>query len=126
DPKGQQLVVGYDYRDRLTSNTYSNVANPTLDFQVQSITYGYDDNSNPTSAQVVKRVGGAVVTEDCTYTYDALDRLETSTNYDNKTIAYTYDRQGNRRTVTDPDGRVTSYTYDQRNRVQTVTTDAGT
>ncbi len=49
------------YLDRLETVTYSQHTTPDLDFQMQSITYGYDENSNMTSVAEVKRVGGADV-----------------------------------------------------------------
>ena len=126
DPMGQRVDLTYDYLDRLETRAYSNHVNPNLDYQPQSIVYGYDDNSNLASVTEVKQVQGANVTESYAYEYDQLDRLVQATNYDSKTIAYTYDRQGNRLSVTDPDAITTNYTYDERNRLKTATTEAGT
>src|SRR5208337_14854 len=64
-------------------------------------------------------------TEQYVYSFDALDRLITSTNYDNKTISYTYAMNGNKTSLTDPDGITTLYTYDAQNRLTTVTTESG-
>jgi RHS repeat-associated protein len=126
DALGQRVDLAYDYLDRLNTKTYTNHAQPNLDYQMQSITFTYDGNSNMLTAEEVKRVGGANITESYNYTFDKLDRLEQVTNYDNKTIRYSYDRQGNRRSVTDPDGITTTYGYDARNRLTTAITESGT
>ncbi len=125
DARGQKVDSTYDYRNRQETQTFSSFADPGLDFQPLFFGYTYDGNGNLTKVREVKRVAGAGVTEVCLYAYDALDRLLSTTNYDNKTIAYTYDNQGNRTSVTDPDGRTTNYAYDQRNRLTTVVTAAG-
>lgn len=125
DALGQQVAFTYDYLDRLVRKDYSHHTHPDLAFQIQSIRYQYDGNGNITQIDEVKRVGGANVTETSVKVYDALDRLERTTNYDNKTVAYTYDKQGNRTGVTDPDGRTSTYEYDPRNRLVRATTETG-
>jgi RHS repeat-associated protein len=125
DALGQETDLTFDYLDREATRTYKNYADPSLDFQMQSITTSYDGNGNVTAVKEVKSVGGAAVTENCVYTYDALDRMESTTNYDGKTVLYSYDKQGNKKSITDPDGVVTSYDYDSRNRVITAHTNAG-
>ena len=143
DANDQVVDMDFDYLDRLTTTTYSNQTNPTLDFQMQAIEYTYDGNSNMTDVVETKRVDGVNISEVYTYEYDHLDRLTTVTNYDGKTIAYTYDLQGNRLSVTDPDGDpstaptvanpnrmpnmqfTTIYEYDDRNRLHVATTNSG-
>jgi YD repeat-containing protein len=126
DANSQRVESIYDYRDRLRSVTYSNHLNPNLDYQMQSLTYEYDANNNPITKTEVKRVGGTNITETYNYIYDKLDRLQSSTNYDNKTIQYQYDKQGNRTQIIDPDGIITRYNYDQRNRLIAAITEDGT
>jgi len=53
----------YDYLNRLVDETFFSYADPTLDYQMKSITYGYDGNSNMTAVTESKSVGGHVVTE---------------------------------------------------------------
>jgi RHS repeat-associated protein len=130
DPRGQRIEHTHDHLDRLVRQSYSNHAAPGLDYQVQSIETTYDGNGNVTTRSERKRVAGADVVELSVMSFDALDRLESSTRFDRgdavgKRIAYTYDVQGNRLSVTDPDGFSTFYSYDARNRLATVTTQAG-
>ena len=118
----------YDYLDRLETKTYSKHIGD-LDFQMQSIVYAYDGNSNIKSITEVKKLAGADVTETTIQTYDPLDRVQTNTHQDyddssGKKIEYDYDIQGNRTAVIDPDGIKTAYTYDARNRLSTATTEA--
>jgi RHS repeat-associated protein len=128
DPKGQVTTMVYDFRDRLTAQTFSG-GDLSLDFQPLSFTFAYDNNDNLTSVQESKLVHGAAVNEQYAYTFDALDRL-TRTDYTDGTvvkgITYAYDRAGNRTAVVDPDKIRTGYTYDARNRLQTVTTESAT
>jgi RHS repeat-associated protein len=128
DARGQRVETTYDYLDRQGTITYSNHAEPGLDFQMQSITYTYDGNSNVATINEVKRVGGVDVWEVTIQTYDPLDRLQTRihSDYDDpvgKTIAYDYDIQGNRVAVVDPDLIKSTYTYDVRNRLKEVETE---
>jgi YD repeat-containing protein len=130
DARGQRVAMTHDCLDRLETKTYSQHAEPGLDFQMQSIAYTYDGNGNVLSITEVKQLGGTNLTEHTDQTYDPLDRLQTKTRFDHddpvgKRIEYDYDVQGNRSSVVDPDGIVTTYTYDARNRLDTATTTAG-
>src|SRR5262249_736321 len=109
DAKGQRMDMTYDYLDRLQRTTYSLASDPNVDFQPLTVSYSYDDNGNLISNTEVKHVGGTSVSEISTRRYDHLDRMVSSTNYDNKTITYVYDVQGNRTSVTDPDSITTTY-----------------
>ncbi len=138
----QQEAMTYDYLDRLVMKQFSHHAEPQLDFQMQSISYVYDDNSNVTCIIERKQKGGSSggVLELTLNTYDPLDRIQTRRHLDyddailprepclsdaGKLIQYDYDVQGNRLRVIDPDNKTTTYTHDARNRLETVTTEAG-
>jgi RHS repeat-associated protein len=123
--ESQRIDITYDYLDREVLRTFSHYAEAGLDFQMKSITTTPDPNGNVVAVSEVKTVGGKDVTENYAYTYDALDRIESATNYEAKKVQYTYDKQGNKKSVTDPDGITTSYDYDARNRVITAHTAAG-
>lgn len=56
-----------------------------------------------------------------TYTYDAGDRVATSTRPDGRVTAYTYDDTPSRiQAITDTDGRTAAYTYDASDRLVTI------
>ncbi len=84
--------------------------------KLKQYTYGYDNNRNITSQNDSGTSFG--------YTYDALNRIKTSTQF-NET--YTYDQRDNRRSLTSnrvPEIPTTaSYQYDTRNRLKAVTED---
>jgi RHS repeat-associated protein len=119
-PNGGGIV--FDHLNRPTDVVYNNAVNANLPFQMQEIQYSYDGNGNLKEVDETKLDrNGKVIIEPCTYVFDAMDRLQSTTNYDDKTIEYTYDRQGNRTSITDPDQLTTTYEYDARNRLMTVT-----
>jgi RHS repeat-associated protein len=116
-PDGTVASYDYDRADRLTSVVVRKVGADLL-----SYTYAYGANGNRTSQ--VESNGGS--SETTTYTYDDLDRLETVTYPDGRTVAYEYDAIGNRKTETerDPGGAVISRkvaVFDRVNRLSTVT-----
>jgi RHS repeat-associated protein len=100
-PNGVGKTYGYDKADRLRS-----IVNASGATAISSYAYGYDKNGNRLSQVEVN--GG--LTETTTYTYDALNRLETiaypadSSFPNGRVVAYGYDRVGNRtsETTTDP------------------------
>jgi RHS repeat-associated protein len=101
-PNGVTATHGYDKADRLTSLVNAKAASV-----VSSYGYTYDGNGNRKSQSEAN--GGT--TEATTYTYDALDRLET----------VTYPGDG-----TFPNGRVVSYGYDAvGNRIRETEKDSG-
>ena len=101
----------YDSRDRLIRE-----AKP--DGSV--LEYTYDLNGNKTSVTVTP-AGGSPRT--VSYTYDALNRLETVVD-EHGTTTYTYDAVGNRASVTQANGVETRYTYDALNRLLLLTSRA--
>lgn len=79
----------------------------------------YDNNGN------LKQVRDAE-SKNTYFGYDALDRLETTTNELNNTSTTTYDAQDNITSVTDLRGLVTGYTYDGlANRTEQNSPDTG-
>jgi len=56
-----------------------------------------------------------------TNTYDALNRLTSSTNHLGQMVDYAYDPASNRIALTYPDGRTVRYEVDANNRVNRVT-----
>ncbi|MFD2115279.1 hypothetical protein ACFSTH_07130 [Paenibacillus yanchengensis] len=79
--------------------------------------------SNITNRQATKQ---SEVMEDNTFTYDALNRIATSTLIDE---SYTYDKRGNRQTLateaTPLDSLNSDYAYDEWDRLTKVTTEEG-
>jgi YD repeat-containing protein len=77
------------------------------------LVYGYDLNGNKISLTVTLPDGREQLT---TYTYDALNRLETVSNETGVT-GYGYDAVGNRTHVMHPNGSSQAYRYDDLNRL---------
>jgi RHS repeat-associated protein len=100
-PNGTKRAYLYDKADRALSIVTTKGG--TL---VSSVAYTYDDNGNRLTQVQVN--GGAA--ETTSYTYDALNRLETTTypadagHVNGRAVTYGYDHAGNRKTetVTDP------------------------
>jgi RHS repeat-associated protein len=74
--------------------------------------YTYDLNGNRTS--MIDPTGLT------TYTYDALNRLNSITNNKGQTTSFTYDALGRRTSMTHANGVVTSYTYDAASQLLTL------
>jgi RHS repeat-associated protein len=136
DARKQEVILTYDWLDRLISRTYSKHSekNPAtgepLRFQPIKFSYEYDGNGNPTNIVEEKQFLAGTVSERTEMSYDSLDRMRSRTRFDHdasagRKIEYAYDAQGNRTEVVDPDGRKTKYTFDERNRLSTATTEFG-
>ena len=83
----------------------------------------YDDSSNLLSTTTTQD-GTTTTTSN---TYDAFNRLVTSTDENGNTATHTYDARGNKTQTTDAQGRVTKYTYSPSNKLlQTEYPDATT
>ncbi len=116
-PDGTVTSYDYDRADRLTSVVVQKDGAALIFYA-----YTYDANGNRLTQ--VESNGGPP--ETTTYTYDALDRLETVTYPDGRSVAYGYDKVGNRTAETEWDaaGVVVSEkvaAFDQANRLSTVT-----
>jgi RHS repeat-associated protein len=116
-PDGTVTSYDYDGGDRLKSVLVRKGGTALL-----SYAYTYDGNGNRKTQVEVN--GGSP--ETTTYTYDALNRLETVTYADGRNVAYGYDLVGNRTSETeqDPTGVVVSHktaVFDSVNRLSTVT-----
>ncbi len=89
-------------------------ANQTTDYMA------YDGNGNLEQVQDPEQNNSA-------FTYDALERLKTSTDALLGVTSNSYDAQDNLTSVTDPRGLITRYTFDGLgNRTQLVSPDTGT
>ncbi|HEY8766743.1 MAG TPA: RHS repeat-associated core domain-containing protein [Dehalococcoidia bacterium] len=133
----------YDASDRLTSAT---------DALGHKTTYSYDANGNLTTvtganrqtvgnpesgtAQCGAKLTGNNVDDDSDgfiddgcpstiYTYDALNRLQSTTDALAHVTTYTYDAASNLRTMTDPRGIVLTYTPDVLNRMHIMASSTG-
>ena len=127
-PNPNQTISTFDYdaADRMTFIQHQGPSGT-----ISSYEYAYDDNGNRVT-QVETNAGR---TEQTTYTYDLVNRLETvdypadATFPNGRNVAYTYDLAGNRETdvETDPDTSASlkrlTYAYDAINRLNTITDD---
>jgi RHS repeat-associated protein len=109
------VATAKDALNQTTTNTY-NTAN-----DVSNIAYA----DSKSVAQTFDGVGNRLTMTDwlgtSTWTYDALNRVTSATDYNNKTVSYGYDEVGNLTTLTYPGSKVVTYTYDDARRLKTVT-----
>jgi len=56
-----------------------------------------------------------------TYQYDDMQRLNSTTDSNDKTVSYEYDILGRKTSITTPDNITTNYTYDVMDRLAKVT-----
>ncbi|MEN6324628.1 MAG: RHS repeat-associated core domain-containing protein [Syntrophomonas sp.] len=101
--RGQQSSCTYDSAGRLTG----------INSPDETLIYTYDNNGN------VLAVTGSSGT--ITRTYDALNRITSFRDTQNRIIGYQYDAAGNLIKLTYPDGKQVSYQYDAANRMTKVT-----
>ncbi len=148
---GPDTTNTYDARYRLTSTadalddttTYTHYENGNLKSEADArdpshkTVYAYDALGNLVSVDERGRQGGLTTyTYDAdrnllsetiagvlqaTYTYDALDRLQTEMQPDGGVTRYFYDENGNVSQIIDAEGQQTLMTYDYKNRLETVT-----
>ena len=143
DANNNKIAYVYDTLNRLTKTTYpdatsvsfsynslgrrismtdaSGITNYTYDMlghltqvngpgQNSILQYTYDSVGNRTSLILP----GAKTVQ---YAYDALNRISSITDYNNKVTTYTYDKVGNPVTVTYPNNTQASYTFDPLHRL---------
>ncbi|MDX6694606.1 MAG: hypothetical protein QOF02_2209 [Blastocatellia bacterium] len=115
DPKSQQTTIVHDELDRPQSLSYSNTSGAAGPL---GYTFGYDPESNLTSVE--ERLD-ASTKRAYARSYDARDRLKTTTDPFNRTVTYGYDAANNLTSLKDSQQKQTSYSYDAHNRLQTVT-----
>lgn len=99
-----KITFGYDGFNRTTMVDYE--AGSTFN----TVRYEYDDNSNVTA---VEYPNGQRVT----YTYDALNRMTSLTDWKGNTVSYTYRKDSKPLEVTYPNGMITKYVYDAAARL---------
>lgn len=99
-----------------TTYDYDNIGRiKSVESSTGTVTYSHDDTNNKmTLTYPVK----GTVNRNVVYGYDALNRLQTITNWLNQTTTYHYDDAG-RLTCTDNfNGTATDYAYDNANRLK--------
>ncbi|MCP4609739.1 MAG: hypothetical protein GY845_13610, partial [Planctomycetes bacterium] len=120
DPEGRQYTYTYDNLNRQVVSYYPDIDSPYME-PVQ-INTGYDANNNVTNLTETKTdETGTTLTDTTINTYDAFDRLDTTTQR-GLAIDYDYDLNGNRTLVSTTTGS-TVYAYDDRNRLEITTVD---
>ncbi len=130
DDNGHQTLVAYDTANRRKSLT---------DHKNNTVTYGYDNNSNVVSVTSLEKsdLGNADQSFQTVNNYDNLDRLIKRVDNDGNTHEYAYDSRNNKTVLVDalrPDnandpGNVVRFGFDGINRListKRVLTDDGT
>ncbi|MDR3403122.1 MAG: RHS repeat-associated core domain-containing protein [Chthoniobacter sp.] len=126
-----KVIAAYDERSNRTDFTFD-AANRQIQVQAPSVLYGPTGGSSarPTTVTAYDLNGNVLQVTDpngnhTVNTYDALNRLLTTTNGAGCTVTYTYDEVGNRLTVRDGLLQTTAMAYDGLNRLTTTTDPAG-
>ena len=104
-PVGAVETYEYDELGRVTSHTRKNLNGS----EAITVSMDYDQNGNK-----IYDIDGNKIRTD--YTYDELNRLETTTRA-GKTTTNTYDKNGNLQTKTDWRNNTYTYQYDELNRL---------
>jgi RHS repeat-associated protein len=118
DPKGNETITNYDPHGRVDNivvageslTDYTYVASGNGLNQIQSVSYNYQGTNPYTNTE--------------TFTYDALNRLESTTETINGsafTHAFTYNDNNQIMTETYPSGLVASYNYDGKGFLENIT-----
>ncbi|WP_283215120.1 DNRLRE domain-containing protein [Pseudofrankia sp. DC12] len=124
-PSGLTTTYTYTKLSQVATVTEPGVTNPiTATTHTRVTTNTYDTNGNLTQAVISDATGGDTA-RTTTYTYDADDRLLSTTAASGTAVAatsaQTYDANGNVATTTDPNGTVTAYTYTPLGELATTT-----
>ena len=109
-PEGNSITFTYNLGNRLIE------IRDNLNNRIQ---YGYDDQGNRTSEDILDPQG--TLKKSLDYTYDVYNRLSTIVNPDSTTTVYGYDGRGNVTAITDPRNNTTSFAYDTLSRKSTMT-----
>ena len=108
DPNAVTRTPAYDNGSRVTGVTFTTGRSHTIT---------YDDNNNPL---IITRTVGGVATG-TTLTYDAMDRVLTSTDAFGQAVGYTYDNPGRIKTITYPGNKTLTRDYDALGRLVKLT-----
>jgi RHS repeat-associated protein len=108
DANGNTINYSYDANGRLLKKIYPDATEET---------FTYDPKGNILSA-VNKNISYA-------FSYDAVGRMQSSTDSNGKVIQYSYDNTGRKTRTTYPEGSVVSYAYDTAGRLATITNGGG-
>ena len=113
DAEGSRRGFEYDGANRLTLRT-DGVGTPVQ----ASIEYRYDANGN----RVMEIDERHTETEPTLRSsYDALNRLASTTNGEAEATIFEYDEEGNRTSVTEPEEQITTFAYGERGERLSVT-----
>lgn len=103
DPKGNAFSYEYDGVDHLIKVNYPDAA---------AVNYTYN---------CCNLIEAQDKFDSLKFSYDALGRVKSFINYNNKAISYAYDSEDNLITLTYPDNKSVNYEYDSDNRLIKVT-----
>src|SRR5205085_2244532 len=117
-PNGNFIRYGYDNVGNVTDLQYGNWLTLYLFGVYTYIHYEFDEDNRIAS---VRNVSTGDTT---TYTYDALDRLDTVRYPDGRFVDYDYDTFGNRTRMAETNGATVNlriYSYDSDSRLLSIT-----
>ncbi len=108
DPNATVRTLSYDHGGRMNGVAFTGGVSTG-----RSDALTLDDNNNPFT---ITRTVGAIATATA-LTYDAMDRVATSTDVFGKVVGYGYDSVGRVQTKTYPGGKVLTHGYDALSRL---------
>ena len=124
-----RVTAAIDARGNETDTVYDD-ANRVTDVNAPAVPLNGGGSSRPNTHTTYDKNGNVLTLQDpnghtTTNTYDALNRLLTSTDAAHIVVTNTYDEVGNKLTVKDGNSHTTSFAYDGLNRNTSVTDAAG-
>ncbi len=129
DPKGNETAYAYDAKGNLTSKTDANgnTINYSYDGNGRLIKKSYPDNTEESFTYDPKGNILSAVNNNITYSfsYDAVGRMQSSTDSNGKVLRYSYDNTGRKTKTIYPEGSVVSYAYDGTGRQSSITNGGG-
>jgi RHS repeat-associated protein len=124
DPLGRKTATTYDALDRARTVAITN-SDATIPQGRSGYSLDYDPEGNLLSIVEQIRTGAATSPRSYSRTYDARNRLATSTDAFSRTVRYGYDATNNVTSFTDAANRQTGYSYDAMNRLDVATLPGG-
>lgn len=129
DPKGNEASYAYDSKGNLITKTDANGNTVTYSYDANGrlLKKAYPDSTEETFSYDPKGNILTATNKDISYNfgYDAVGRMQSSTDSNGKVLQYSYDNTGRKTKTIYPEGSVVSYAYDSAGRLAKITNGGG-